>query len=176
METVDDASDTVGDAFGNLSPFGHFSIAVRTAFGRRSEGFLSDLDNFRVLTFFSFRPEVEHRRPEDSRRRSDGIRRLQSSTGRRRVVDCSRCIRIGNILSVFGLRWEENQKNVEIRQKNFKNRQKQSKKVKNRPNTIRTPSERRPNGFDGCGNWMDFDPFLQYIFYIIYIIYIFYIL
>jgi hypothetical protein len=131
-------SDTIGDAFENVSPFGRFSIAVRTAFWRRSEGFLSDLDNFRVLTFFSFRSEVEHRRPEDSRRRSDGIRRLQSSTGRRRVVDCSRCIRIGNILSVFSLRWEENQKNVEIRPKNFKNSQKKLK-------TVRTLSERRRN-------------------------------
>ncbi len=39
METVDDASDivgdmsdTIGDAFENVSPFGRFSIAVRTAF------------------------------------------------------------------------------------------------------------------------------------------------
>jgi hypothetical protein len=148
-----------------LSETRHHSVAFQSLFGWRSDSvrkvfgrILSILGFWLFLKIFSFRPE-------DSRRRSDGVRRLQSPTGRRCVIDCNLCVidcsrwvRIWNILSVFSLRSKENQKNVQIRPKNVKKRQKPSKKVKNRPNTVRTPSERRLNGFVGSSNRTDYDP------------------
>jgi hypothetical protein len=101
-------------------------VTIRSLFNCCSDGVLkvfgwicSILEFWLFLKFFSFRPEVEHHWSEDSRRRLDGIRRLQSPTGCWRVIDCSLGIRIWNILSVFSLRSKENRKNVEIRPKNF---------------------------------------------------------